>query len=280
MQENQNPLTGYFRKPEIYIKLPTRGKYYRPGSIDLPENGEIGIFPMTAKDELLMKTPDALLNGSGTVEVIKSCVPAIKDPWGIPSLDLDVLLISIRIATYGNEMEILSSCPKCGAQQNFDVDLGNLIAQSDKWHYHDTLDVNGLTIKFKPLDYSEMTHESLRQFEESKIMRIVNDETMADDQKQQLFNDSFMKMTAHTISLVSKTIKNITSPDGNVVEDRKHIQEFIENADRSIFGAIQEHLEKVRLANGFQDFEITCDSENCKNVYKTPIVFDQSNFFG
>jgi hypothetical protein len=35
---------------------------------------------MTAKDELMFKTPDALLNGQSTVEVVKSCIPAIQDP--------------------------------------------------------------------------------------------------------------------------------------------------------------------------------------------------------
>ena len=72
----------------------------------MPPNGEIGIFPMTARDELVLKTPDALLNGASTVEVINSCVPAITDAWEIPSVDMDALLIGIRIATYGENMDI------------------------------------------------------------------------------------------------------------------------------------------------------------------------------
>ena len=72
MSETQNPLLGYFRKPEVFITLPSKGKYYPDGTIDIPPSGEVGIFPMTARDELLMKTPDALLNGSSTAEVIKS----------------------------------------------------------------------------------------------------------------------------------------------------------------------------------------------------------------
>ena len=99
MENQNNPLVGYFRKPEVYVELPSRGNYYKPGILDLPPNGEVGIFPMTARDELVLKTPDALLNGASTVEVINSCVPAITDAWEIPSVDMDALLIGIRIAT-------------------------------------------------------------------------------------------------------------------------------------------------------------------------------------
>jgi hypothetical protein len=63
---------------------------------------------MTAKDELMLKTPDALMNGQATVEVIKSCVPSIKNPWHMPSIDIDTILIAIRIATYGENMEFSS----------------------------------------------------------------------------------------------------------------------------------------------------------------------------
>ncbi len=41
MENNQNPLVGYFRKPEVYVGLPSRGNYYNPGILDLPPNGEI-----------------------------------------------------------------------------------------------------------------------------------------------------------------------------------------------------------------------------------------------
>ena len=102
----QNPLTKYFRQPKVYVTLPSKGSHYAPGAIDMPENGELPVFAMTAKDELTMKTPDALLNGAATVNVIKSCIPDIIDPWQMPSIDLDAVLVAIRIATYGEILEL------------------------------------------------------------------------------------------------------------------------------------------------------------------------------
>jgi len=96
-----NPLANYFRQPKMYMRLPSHGQFYPEGALDTSEIDEYPVYAMTAKDELMFKTPDALMNGQATVEVIKSCIPAIKNPWQMPSLDLDAVLIAIRIATYG-----------------------------------------------------------------------------------------------------------------------------------------------------------------------------------
>ena len=103
-QSNANPLTSYMRQPKIYISLPSQGNFWPEHSIDMPENNELPVYSMTARDELLFKTPDALMNGQSIVDVIQSCVPNIKNAWVTPSIDLDTILIAIRIATYGEDM--------------------------------------------------------------------------------------------------------------------------------------------------------------------------------
>lgn len=59
-----NPLQQYFRRPAIYIKLPSDGRYYSDGILSMPENHELPVYPMTAIDEITAKTPDALFNGT------------------------------------------------------------------------------------------------------------------------------------------------------------------------------------------------------------------------
>jgi hypothetical protein len=66
-----NPLKQYFRRPAIYLRLPSGGTGYPPGVVDLPESGELPIYPMTAIDEITSKTPDALFSGTAIVELIK-----------------------------------------------------------------------------------------------------------------------------------------------------------------------------------------------------------------
>ena len=113
MTNKTNPLANHFRQPKLYMKLPSGGLFNTDKDLDFPENKEIAIFPMTAKDEIRFKTPDALMNGQGVVDVIQSCVPEIKDAWQIKSHDLDTILIAIRIATYGETMDINFTNKNC-----------------------------------------------------------------------------------------------------------------------------------------------------------------------
>ena len=62
MAQNDNPLRRYFRQPAIYIRLPSAGKFYPPGTLDMPANNELPVLPMTAVDEIVSRTPDALFN--------------------------------------------------------------------------------------------------------------------------------------------------------------------------------------------------------------------------
>ena len=102
----QNPLFKHFRQPAIHIKLPSEGQYWPAGSVEIPQTGELPIYPLTTRDELTLRTPDALMNGSSVVDVMQSCCPSIKNAWDMPSVDVDAILIAIRIASYGHELEV------------------------------------------------------------------------------------------------------------------------------------------------------------------------------
>ena len=122
-----NPLAGYYRQPKVYLRLPSGGKWYQEGTLDVSEDGQYAVYAMTAKDELMYKTPDALMNGAATTEVIKSCIPAIREPWKMPTLDVDACLVAIRIATYGENMEITTTCPACKEQQNIPINRSRIV---------------------------------------------------------------------------------------------------------------------------------------------------------
>ena len=118
-----NPLMKHIRQPKIYIKLPSGGKYWPDGAVEIPETGELPVLPMTARDEITFKTPDALINGQATVDVIQSCIPSIKNAWEIPSIDLDVILIAIRRASYGDTLEMSHKIPGTDIQKDYGLDL-------------------------------------------------------------------------------------------------------------------------------------------------------------
>jgi hypothetical protein len=151
-----NPLKQYFRRPSIYLKLPSGGVGYPAGALNKTETGELPIYPMTAIDEITSKTPDALFNGTAIVEIIKSCVPNIRDPWSIPSTDLDAILIAIRSAAQGNDMEIESTCPSCKEIATYAINLIGMLQNMKPGDYKTELQISDLFIKFRPLIYREM----------------------------------------------------------------------------------------------------------------------------
>jgi hypothetical protein len=284
VQESNNPLKKYFRQPKIYLKLPSKGKFYTPGSLVMTESGELPVYPMTAKDELMFKTPDALLNGEATVSVIKSCIPSIANPWGMPSIDSDAVLIAIRLATYGEKLDINTKVPNTGEERTFQVDLRNLLDQLAVFEFNQFVQINEyMNVEIRPTSYKEFTENALKTFEEQRIFRLVNDETIPDDKKLAAFSVSFRKLTELTVDLVVNSVVAIDTADGKVT-DKAHIRDFFNNADSSTFDKILKHLEKMKDDSRIKPFKVQATPEDIEagapEEYEIPITFDQSNFFG
>ena len=115
---NTNPLLDFARKVELSIKLPSNGNWYPEGMVDYTLSGEVEVYPMLPKDELMLMNPDSLLSGQANVNLIKSCVPAIKKPEKLLYPDLNVLLLAIQKATYGNTLTMQVVCPECIRKAN------------------------------------------------------------------------------------------------------------------------------------------------------------------
>jgi hypothetical protein len=280
--QSPNPLKKYFRQPKVYITLPSKGQFYPQGSIDYPENGELPVYAMTAKDELIMKTPDALLNGQATVDVVQSCVPNIKDAWKMPAIDLDAVLVAIRVATYGEELEITSRVPKIGDERTYAVDLRKILNRLVTVEYNDTVKLQDMTVKIRPLTYREFTSTSIKTFEEQRIFKIVNDTSISDEEKLLKFNESFKKLTNITIDTLNYCIDKIVVDD-NEVTDRHHIKEFVDNADKNFYTFITEHLNEERKKFQIEPLKVASSDEDVERgapkEFEIPITFDQSNFF-
>lgn len=276
VQKSVNPLANYYRQPKIYVRLPSNGDFYPPSALDVSETGEYAVYAMTAKDELMLKTPDALMNGQSTVEVIKSCVPAILNPWLMPSVDLDAVLIAIRIATYGEGMDIRVDCPSCNHQNDLQLNLVGYLSRLNNFKYNDVIAVDPLVIHIRPFNYKEVTRTAIKSLEQEKIFNIINDKTMTDEQKIEEFGISFLRLTDLTVGIVSDSIVKIVTPDDEVT-DRKLISDFINNAPKEIFLAVQDRLNEMKEQLEIKAHEVSCQS--CSHEFTTQITLDQSNFF-
>lgn len=284
MTDNTNPLGKYYRQPQIYIRLPSRGKYYPPDVFTPTETGEIPVLPMTAKDELAFKTPDAMMSGQATVDVIQSCLPNIKNAWKIVNFDIDVVLLAIRIATYGETMDISYRVPVINTEQSHTVNLPALLEELGKVEINDEATTKtGFRIKLAPLDYQALTKVQTAQFEQQKIYATVTNSSLSEADKSTQFVKSFKILNNINFDLLVDSITEITTPDGDTVTDKAQIKQFCDNCDAGVINEIQDELAKIRAQAQIKPLRMKSTEDQIKlgvpNTYEVPVTFDNSNFF-
>jgi len=279
-----NPLSAFMRQPKIYIRLPSNGEYWPEGSLDHSDTGEYPVYSMTAKDEILLNIPDALMNGQAVVDVIENCMPNIKNAWEMPNIDVDYILLAMRLATYG---EMMKTPIKIGndLEMEYHVDI-RVIMDSllDQIIWSPVIPVSDeLTIFVKPLNYRQMTKTALQTFETQKILQAVNNEKLDEEEKVKIFKDSFKKLTGVTVGVIADSIYRIDTVSGSV-ENPKFIREFVENIDKEMFNIIQKHLEALKDQNTIKPVVATVTDEMREqgvtgDTIEIPLTFDPSTFF-
>jgi hypothetical protein len=276
MSQIANPLKQFFRQPAIYLRLPSNGDFWPAGSVDIPQNREIPVFPMTALDEITYRTPDALFNGQAVVNVIQSCVPAIRNAWGIPSIDLNSILIAIRIASYGHGMEISSTCPACNEENDYQLDLRTILDQIKAPDFKKPIKYSDLEIQFHPMNYQDQTTVNLQNFEQQKQIQQIQESTLPDQEKITELNKAIAQITKLTIDALKHSINSMRTPSALVTET-EFIHEFLTNCDRKLFTQIRDHIIELRQATEIPPMSIKCDS--CQHEYKQILNLDQTSFF-
>lgn len=273
-----NPLNKYFRQPVIYMELPSQGRWWRPGSINMPADRRIPVCPMTARDEILLRTPDALLNGITVKEVIESCCNVITDAWAVPNIDVDALLIGIRIASYGNMLDVDSTCPHCGTSNRHGVDLGDRLGKIRSPDFDFTLQHDQLLFRFKPMQYFAVNREDSLRYHEDRLLKVVNDSNLSEEDKIKEMTNHARKMLDSSMKALALQTEFIQLQDGTKVNEYEYIIEFYNNTEGDVIKKVQAHL--IEMYNRVKVPDIRAVCEECQKNYEYPIEFDFSSFFG
>ena len=276
MAQNANPLKQYFRQPSVYLRLPSEGNFWPAGSITMPPNKELPVLPMTAIDEITYRTPDALFNGSAVVNVILSCIPDIKDAWSAPGTDINSILVAIRIASYGHDMEINSTCPECKNTDEYTIDLRIVLEGLQMPDYVTPLQEGDLEIAFQPMTYRDQNDVNLKQFEEQRVLQAVPGSDLPEEQKLEMLNQALQNITKLTVSALKWNIASVRTPQV-LVTDPEHIEEFLRNSDRKLFVKIRDLIIEKRNTSEFKPAQIKCAA--CEHEYKQTVTLDQTSFF-
>ena len=278
MTQTANPLKQFFRQPSIYLRLPSLGQYWDQSAIDMPPNKELPVYPMTAIDEITYRTPDALFNGQAVINVIQSCIPAIRDAWNTPGSDLNAVLVAIRIASYGHEMEMTIKCPNCETESDFVLDLRSVLDKLVSPDYSKAIKQGDLEITFTPIAYRHQNETNIKQYDQQRlIQQIQMSDQLSDEQKIEQLNETLQKITTLTIETLKYSIASIRTPQSLVTEP-EFIHEFLVNCDRKFFTEIRDHIIDLRQQSEIESIGVTCS--HCDHKWNQTITLDQAAFFG
>ena len=274
-----NPLTKYYRIPGLSVKLPTNGVFMPPGSIQFTVAGDIPVYPMAMKDEMLLKSPDALMSGEALEKLIESCVPAIKIPRAIATQDLDVLLLAIRAATYGDIMHLNALCPECKTNNEIQCHLPSLLGTMQMVDPNNAVRITDeLMIYVRPYNLHNATVLALATYDEMrKLQAIETDEPKVSTyERNKAVTRGMDRMNKLNLDLLADCIVKIVIPTTEVT-DKRSIVEFIANVPKTWIEQVEIKLKEINGKGVDKTLHVICDK--CQHEWDTEVEFNPSNFF-
>jgi hypothetical protein len=268
-----NPLNQYFRHPALQVSLPSGGKFYSENSIVLDENNQYSVLPLTRQDELVFMSDIGQINGASFVSVIQSCVPDIKDAWAVPVVDVDKLLVAIKIATHGPSLTTPVQCPACQHEETILVDLSDAIDQISSVDYDIPEEIDDLKIFFKPISYRQLTEMNQNQFTEVEVESLLQDNADLANQAEKI-DELLARVRLLSTQVLTKNIHSVQTPKAEVC-DPEHIAEWLRNCDRTVYMQLQNSIIARRAPAELKPAAVTCS--NCANQYQQAYNLNLSN---
>jgi len=280
---SQNPLQQFFRQPAMYLNLPTKGKWYTPDVVEMTDDQQIAVYPLSAINEIMLNTPDAMLNGQALENVVKDCAPGIKNAKRFMLPDLEALFVAIKSASNNGKMDYDRNCPNCNHENSFELQCQGLL---DLMTYIDESDLSirfgqDLMVYVRPYDFEMRQIFMRREFEEEKLLRQLNDDNANIDElvKAGKMAESVERLSRITFSLVSRSIEKIVMMKSQTtVTDRDHINEWLMSISKQQADLVIEAVDKINKIGVMKTMNVQCTS--CGHTWEDALSFDPSSFFG
>lgn len=277
VRPSSNPLEGFYRTPGLSIALATKGAFLPRGAYEPSMTGDLQIWPMRAADEMLLKNPDSLMNGYAIEMLLKSCVPGIKTPRLISTPDLDILLLAIRAATYGVNMGISATCPKCREITEFNCHLPTLLATVKEIPVENPVRLSDEVVAYiRPYNMGNATNIANASYEEARKLRSLDQAN--DELRNAEVNKSIDRINWLNLELLADCVMKVVVP-GSEVTDRKQIVDFIANVPKPWVEKVDAKLRELNKLGMDKSLAVKCANATCNHEWTTELEFDPSNFF-
>lgn len=251
-----NPLMNSQKIPGQTIALPSCGLFYKNNELDSNvKNGEIHVYPLTAYHEILLKSPDLLLNGEAVVKVFQDCIPQILKPMELITKDVDYLFINLRRITFGDEIEFEYThyCEKA-IKHKYSITISELLKNTvrvDPTTLNDKFVVklnNDFKVNINPLKFGDFV--TLNQIPTNTLITP---------------EDKFK----YIIESLLTTISSVTTPSGEDINNKELIKEWLTTLSANY---IRKITSKINDSSHWgSEFNTECKCKDCNELFSIDI---------
>ena len=278
MENYSSPLQKYKREPKLLVDLPSKGNWYPQGTLVKAE--EMEVYSITASDEIKLKTPDALFTGQVIPDLIQKNIPAIKNAWMMPVIDVEYCIAALRLASYTDTIEFNIKCPECQSEDTYGFKLQSIMDHFSNAVFQDEVLVDGFRFRIRPLTYKEETENNKINFKLQRTI-IQNIPKLSEEDQEKELDKIYEQINSLLENIICQSITEVTTPDGDQETQPQFIREFILNSgEKKFYNEISKVFEKNKNSFSVPKSSIQCSNEECKHEYQSGITLDYSNFFG
>lgn len=259
-----NPLLLRIKMPGETVRLPSGGLFYKNGELSAKvKNGEVHVYPMSAYDEIVFKSPEKLINGTAVEEVFKRCIPEVEKPLELFAKDVDYLATALKRVTFGPYVEVKFNhhCSEAATEHEYKCDV-NVFMKNTKVIDPTTLTENyrvklpnGQTVEIIPIRFKSVI----------LMMESVN-------LQQQKVEDDSTYLTNRMLESIAQVIESVDK-----ITDKAFIIEWLRGISAGWIQQISTAIEKS--GDWGPDFKYKTPCLDCKQEIVLDIPLNPVTFF-
>jgi hypothetical protein len=156
------------------------------------------------------------------------------------------------------------------------VDLRSVLDRMRAPDYKKSLKSGDLEIFFKPMSYRELNDNNAIQFENQKLLTMLPDGEIPDQEKMTALSNALKRITEITVRALAQSISAIKTPQA-LVSEPEYLEELLKNCERDLFEKIKNYIIELKGQSEMPPMQLICPE--CKHAYDQAVTLDMSSFF-
>lgn len=259
-----NPLLQRIKMPGETVRLPSGGLFYKNGELSTKvKNGEVHVYPMSTYDELVLKSPEKLINGTAIDEVFKRCIPEVEKPLELFAKDVDYLATALKRVTFGPFLDVKYNhhCSDSATEHEYKCDV-NVFLKNSKIIDPTTLSANytvklpnGQSVEITPIRFKSV----ISMMESANLQQKIDEEDV-------------VYLTNRMLDTLSQVIESVDK-----ITDKGFIREWLGKISAGWKTQISIAIEKA--GDWGPDFKYKTSCQDCKQNIELDIPLNPVTFF-